>query len=111
MADLITIIGLTASIVQLINATTKAYGYLKDASSAEKARAKVSLEVISLVPLLTDLRLRIEQADPNDKWIENFLALGGHNGPVQQFRGAMDELLELLKPEVSKRKRIGKAFA
>ena len=73
MAEPITVIGLAASIVQLIDSTAKAYKYLNEVKHATKERADLAMEAANLVPLLTSLRNRLEKAydDSEDKWIES----------------------------------------
>ncbi len=73
MTDPITAIGLAASIVQLIDATTKAYKYLNEVKHATKDRAELAMEAANLVPLLTSLRNRVEKAydNPEAKWIKS----------------------------------------
>ena len=73
MADPLTAIGVVASIVQLIDATTKTYKYLNEVKHATKERADLAMEAANLVPLLTSLRNRVESAydDPQDKWTKS----------------------------------------
>lgn len=73
MADPLTAIGLAASIVQLIDATTKAYKYLNEVKHATKERAELAMEAANLVPLLTSLRNRVEKAydSSEETWIKS----------------------------------------
>lgn len=73
MADPFTAIGLAASIVQLIEATTKVYKYLNEIKHATKERAELAMEAANLVPLLTSLRNRVEKAYDNSEetWIKS----------------------------------------
>lgn len=110
MADPITAIGLLASVVQVIDATIKTYKYINDVRGADKERANLAIEVINLVPLLTKLRYRVEQAAPSDPWCKNILTLGGATGPLTQFKRTMEELHKKLEPPRSAKKRIGKSL-
>ena len=62
----VTAIGLVASVVQLINATTKAIKYLNDVKDAPRDLAKLAREVVSLLALLADLRRRVGEVDSAD---------------------------------------------
>ena len=73
MADPITAIGIAASIVQLIDATTKARKYLNEVKHATKERAELAMEAANLVPLLTSLHNRVQKAhdNPQDSWTQS----------------------------------------
>jgi hypothetical protein len=93
------VVGLAASIVQLIGATTKAIKYLNDVKNAPKDRARLAREAISLLGLLTDLRYRVEEVKSTDPWLSGIHSLGVEGGPLEQFKNAMDELAVKLKPK------------
>lgn len=100
--DPITAVGLVASIVQLISVTTKVIKYLSDINDALKDRKKLILEVNSLLTLLTNLRFEAEEVDEagkSDPWFNNLCSLGVNAGPLDQFKTAMEQLLQKLKPE------------
>lgn len=84
--------------------------YLNDVKNAPKERAQLSLEAANLLPLLNTLRDQVENADPNDPWIESVLELGGPGGPggpLELFKRTMDQLKRKLKTE-SPMLRLGK---
>src|SRR5438046_7959257 len=92
-------VGLAASIVQLIDATTKIIKYLNDVKDAPKDRARLARETTSLLALLTDLRYRVDEAKSTDPWFTGVRSLGVERGPLEQFKEAMEELARKLKPE------------
>ncbi|KAK4974760.1 hypothetical protein LTR66_011047 [Elasticomyces elasticus] len=108
MAELIGIVGFVSAIAQLIDATIQTYSYLNDVVTAEKARAKLALDIINLVPLLTKLRNRVELADPSEPWTASVQALGGKNGPFEQFKEVMEQTQKKLKPADSAVERLGR---
>ena len=73
MADPVTAISIAASIVQLIDATTRACKYLNEVRHATKERAELAMEAANLVPLLTSLHNRVQQACGNseDSWMKS----------------------------------------
>jgi hypothetical protein len=64
--DPVTVIGLVAGIVQLIDTTTKAIKYINDVKDAPRDRARLAREATSLLALLTDLRYRLEESKSTD---------------------------------------------
>jgi hypothetical protein len=107
MAEAAAVIGLSASIVQLIQATAQAYEYVKDIKNAPEEWTDLGLRAANLVPLLTDLRERVQNADPNDPWIKGLLELGGPTGHLEQFKTTMDKIHRMLEPAAGW-KRTGK---
>jgi hypothetical protein len=97
--DPVTTVGLAASIIQLIDATTKAIKYLNDVKDAPKDRARLAREATSLLALLTDLRYRVEEAKSMDPWFTGVRLLGVEGGPLEQFKEAIEELARKLKPK------------
>ncbi|KAK4992632.1 hypothetical protein LTR50_000966 [Elasticomyces elasticus] len=108
MAELIGIVGFVSAIAQLIDATIQTYSYLNDVVTAEKARASLALDIINLVPLLTKLRNRVELADPSEPWAASVQALGGKNGPFEQFKEVMEQTQKKLRPADSAVERLGR---
>jgi hypothetical protein len=107
--DPITVVGLAASIAQLIDATTTAIKYLNDVKDAPKDRATLARESSSILALFTDLRYRVEEAQLTDPWFTSVRSLGGESGPLDQFKEAIEELARKLKPEAGI-KKFGKAL-
>ena len=97
--DPIATLGLLASIVQLVEATTKAVQYLNDVKSAPKHRARLAREATSLLSLLTDLRYRVEEADSNDAWSAGIHSLGAIHGPLELLKDDMEALARKLEPK------------
>ncbi|KAH0551049.1 hypothetical protein GP486_007597 [Trichoglossum hirsutum] len=97
--DPVTAVGLAASIVQLIDGTAKVIKYLNDVKDAPKDRARLAREATSLLAILTDLRYKVEEANPTDPWFTGVLSLGVEGGPLDQFNEALEELTRKLKPE------------
>ena len=97
--DPVTIVGLLASVVQLIDATTKAYQYLNDVKDAPRERSTLGREALSLLVLLQDLRDRVENTkDDQDPWFAGVQSLGAPGGPLDQFKACMDPLATKLAP-------------
>ncbi len=97
--DPVTAVGLAASIIQIITATAQAIQFLNDVKDAPKDRAKIVKEAANLLGLLTSLQYRMEEANPKDAWYGRLLSLGGEGGPLNQYKQAMENLAERLKPK------------
>jgi hypothetical protein len=107
--DPVTAVGLAASIVQLIDATTTAIKYLNDVKDAPKDRATLAREGSSLLTLFIDLRYTVEEAESTGAWFASVRSLGVEGGPLDQFKDAMKELARKLKAEAGI-KKFGKAL-
>ena len=107
--DLISGLGLVASITQLIDATTTTLKHLNNVNSAPRDRAQLAQEATGILVLLTQLRYRLEGADSKNPWYNGIRRLGTDNGPLQQLHNTMVFLAEKLQPK-SGIKRAGKAL-
>jgi hypothetical protein len=107
MFDPITVVGLVASITQLIITAAEIFMYINYVKGARKDRGELSLEVANLIPLLANLRHCVEQADPNDVWISSLLELGEPMGPIEEFEKAMNRLKKNLRWEKGPKRLVG----
>jgi FtsZ-binding cell division protein ZapB len=99
-------LSLTVSIAALIGTTTQILGYLNDVKTASKERAKLASEVANLMALLTSIRYKVEEAEEEkNTWYNSVRSLlGGANGPLDQFRSALEELAGKLDPATGLKK-------
>lgn len=89
----------TGSIIGILQLSNKVVGYLNDVKGASKDRAKCAIEAANLHSLLTNLRFRLEEADANTPWYTAIRALAVENGPLDQFKQALEELQDKLTGE------------
>lgn len=97
--DPATAVCLVASVAQIITVTTRVVGYLNDIKDAPNDRARLAIEVASLTTLFTSLRYTVEGSTSSDPWLLGVRSLGVENGPLEQFKEAMELLAEKLKPQ------------
>ncbi|GAB1317947.1 hypothetical protein MFIFM68171_08157 [Madurella fahalii] len=90
--DPASVIGLGASIIQLIETTVKIIGYANAVKSAPAERAQFARHASSLLALLTDLRA----------W--------GKGGPLDQLHDQMERLTMKLAPPSGPLKKMGRAL-
>ena len=96
--DLITVLGLTASIAQLIDQTVSLLRCLNDVKNAPQERASLALELTSLLNLFTSLKYRVEACTPGSQWFTAVRVLGEENGALDQFKNVVDDLARILEP-------------
>jgi hypothetical protein len=99
-------LSLTVSITALIRITTQVLGYLNDVKTASKERAKLASEAANLLALLTSMRYKVEEVEQEkNSWYDSIRSLlVGANGPLDQFRSALEELAGKLAPATSLKK-------
>lgn len=95
----------TASVIAVLQLSSKAVGYLTDVKDASKERAKCAVEASNLHTLLLTLRFRLEKGNADTPWYTNVRALAVQNGPLDQFKQA----LELLQDKITDGGRLKKA--
>jgi hypothetical protein len=99
-------LSLTVSIAALIGTTAQILVYLNSVKTASKERAKLALEATNLMALLTSMRYKAEEAEQEKNvWYNSVRSLlGGANGPLDQFRSALEELAGKLDPATGLKK-------
>jgi hypothetical protein len=85
-------LSITASIIALLQLTNTVIGYLSDVKDASTDRERCALEASNLYSLLLTLRFRLEEGRSNEPWYAAALALGVENGPLDQYKHALEQL-------------------
>lgn len=88
----------TASIAAVLQLTGTVLSYLNDVNNASKDRAKIAIEASIVYSLFTALKYRLEEADPTDPWYRGVRSLGVDDGPLDQFKTALELLASKLAP-------------
>lgn len=102
-------VSLVANLITLVDFTAKTISYLNSIKDAPKERAKCAVEASIVFNLLTNLRYRLEEATSGSPWFIAVHALAVDNGPFDQFRTGLEELMSRLTPAEGL-KKIGKAL-
>ena len=92
------VVAFVATVVQLIDVTSKFIIYFNDVKDAPKDRAKLAREASGLLALLTDLRYRVEDTTSTDLWFAGLRSLGGQRGPLMEFKCALEHIADKLAP-------------
>lgn len=101
-------LGATASILQVLDTTTKAtlkaMKYLKEVRNAPREVAQLVREAASLVALLEGLRHNVSTETADSSWPSALSFRDTMQGPIEQFKEAMEELTSKLKPQIKSNK-------
>ncbi|MCJ1469647.1 hypothetical protein MMC07_008283 [Pseudocyphellaria aurata] len=84
-------LSVTASIIAIIQLSSEVLGYLNDVKNASKDRIRCAVEASNTYGLLVSLRFRLEESS-NEPWYNAVRALGVENGPLDQFKQALEQL-------------------
>ena len=85
-------LSVTASIIAILQLTSKVIEYIDDVRDAPKERARLAIEASNLYSLLIILRYRIEDGRSNEAWYTAIRLLGVQNGPLDQYKDALEQL-------------------
>jgi hypothetical protein len=86
-------LSVTASVIAVLQLTSKVVSYLNDVKNAPKDCRKCAIEAANLCNLLTNLRFHLDDANKGDRWFTNVRALAVENGPLDQYKQALEQLL------------------
>lgn len=85
-------ISVTASIIAIIQLTSKVIEILDVVRNAPNDRARLAIEVSNIYNLLIILRYRLEEGRSNEAWYTAIRSLGVQNGPLDQYKDALEQL-------------------
>ena len=85
-------LSIAANIIAAVQLTGAVIGYLIDIKDASTDREQYALEASNLYNLLVTLRFRLEGRS-NEPWYTAVRALGVENGPLDQYKHALEQLL------------------
>jgi len=81
-----------ASIIAVLQLTGAVIGYLNDVKDAPKECQQCTIEASNIQNLLINLRYRLEQGHAGDPWFTAVRALNIENGPLDQYKQALEQL-------------------
>ena len=99
-------LGVAASVIALMQATSTIIKYLQDVKDAVNEILRLSHELTGLQLLLRTLDDRLRDAHVEDPWFQGCLALAAPGGSITQLDHVVKELNLKLKPETGL-KRLG----
>ncbi|ORY00885.1 hypothetical protein BCR34DRAFT_546658 [Clohesyomyces aquaticus] len=99
----------TASVIAVLQLSSKVVGYLTDVKDASKERARCAIEACNLHSLLLNLRFRLDEGSADTSWYTAIRALAVKSGPLDQFKQAL-ELLQTKMTDGGRVKNAGEAL-
>jgi hypothetical protein len=82
-------LGVTASVIAVLQLSAKVLSYLNDVKDASAAHKQCAIEACNIHSLLTNLRFRLEDGRNHEEWFVAVRALAVENGPLDQFKQAL----------------------
>ncbi|RYP77300.1 hypothetical protein DL769_003449 [Monosporascus sp. CRB-8-3] len=102
-------LSVTASIIAALQLSAKVLAYLNDVKDASKDRTLCAIETSNMYRLLFNLRDRVEEGDFEKPWYTAVRALAVENGPLDQFKQAL-ETLQTMLTDGGRLKKVGEAL-
>ncbi|KAF1945219.1 hypothetical protein EJ02DRAFT_60371 [Clathrospora elynae] len=102
-------LSVTASIIAILQLSVKVLEYLNHVKDASKDRAQCEIETSNLYSLLVNLRCRLEEGSASQPWYTAVRALAVLNGPLDQFKHAL-EALQAKMTDGGRLKKAGEAL-
>lgn len=81
-----------ASVIAVLQLSAKVLSYLNDVKDSSKDRMQCAIEASNLHSLLLALRFRLEGGDGTREWYTAVRSLAVENGPLDQFKQALETL-------------------
>ncbi|KAK2798717.1 hypothetical protein FQN50_008755 [Emmonsiellopsis sp. PD_5] len=85
-------LSVTASIITILQLTSKTIEYLNDVKDAPRDRAQCAIEASNLYNLLLTLRYRLEEGASHEPWYAGVRALSVKDGPLDQYKFTLEQL-------------------
>jgi hypothetical protein len=104
-------LSVTASIIAIVQLTGVIIGCLNELKGTSKDRAQCAMEISNVSSLLVTLMYRLDEVSSNDSWYGEVQALAAANGPINQYRSALEQLKSKFTSSASSRTKIGGALS
>jgi hypothetical protein len=85
-------LSVAASIIAVLQLTGAVIGYLNDVKDAPKECQQYAIEASNLQSLLINLLYQLNQGQTGDRWYTAVRALNVENGPLDQYKQALEQL-------------------
>lgn len=96
---------MTASIIAILELTSKLTGYINNVRHATREQKQLAVEASNLYGLLTRLRFRVEEARANEPWFNQVKQL-----PLDQFKAALEGMVKQIPLSSSRTDQIKSAL-
>lgn len=85
-------LSVAASIIAVLQLSAEVIKYLNDVKNAPEESQRYMTESSNLQNLLINLLYHLNQGNTGDPWYTTVLALGVENGPLDQYKQALEHL-------------------
>jgi len=90
-------LSVAASIIAVLQLTGTVIGYLNDVKDAPKECQQCAIEASNLQSLLINLLYQLNQGQSGDRWYTAVRALNVENGPLDQYKQALEQLRSMVE--------------
>src|ERR1700753_1766938 len=98
-------LSVTANVIAVLQLTAEVIKYVSEVKAAPREWQEIMIETSNLQSLLLKLRCRLEQGQQTgDPWFGRVRALNVENGPLDQSRQALEQLLSKVETQNSLQK-------
>jgi hypothetical protein len=104
-------LSVTASIIAIVELSGAICGFLYSLKGTSKDIAQCRLEISNVSNMLEKLSDRLDEASSGDAWFVQVQTLAAANGPIEQYRSALEKLQAKLASSASSRTKIGSALS
>ena len=103
-------LSISASITALLQLTSTVIQYMNEVKGAPEDRRRILSELASINGILFVLQDQADQAKQGDQWCSTLQSLTVPEGPLDQFRRALERLSSKLASPATGLKKLGKAI-
>jgi hypothetical protein len=90
-------LSVAASIIAVIQIAGQVTKYVLDIKDAPKECERCAIELSTSNTLLLQLKVRLAESSSQEEWYTEVQALGVKDGPLDQYKQALDDLLKKVK--------------
>ena len=103
-------LSVSASITALLQLASTVIQYLNSVKGASEDRRRILSELASVTGILYILQDQADQAKQDHQWSSTLQSLNLPEGPLSQFRSALERLSSKLAPPTTPLKKLGKVI-
>ena len=92
-------LSVAASIIAVVQITSSVIGYLSDVKNAPKERDQCMIELSNLNILMLQLKSHLNEPTLSKPWYAKAQALNVKDGPLDQYKLALEHLLVKIEPK------------
>lgn len=88
-------LSVAASIIAIIQISQELVDYIRSVTNASKDKKKLVYRSLEAHGVLTQLQSQVEKAREDEEWFRTVSLLDAPNGPLEQYRQALNEISTL----------------